>query len=90
MFNTEEEEQRFMRWVQKLHDFRLTEVPVYDWKTVNERNRYGRWVKRRRKVFSHYVVKGVGEGIDDLTKDEMERVYNTPCRYLEPGRRTNA
>jgi len=90
MFNTEEEQQRFMRWVKAIHDFELKKVPVYEWKMVHEQNKYGKVVSRRRKVFSGYVVKGVGPGIAEPTEEEMERIYNTPCRYLEPGRATNA
>lgn len=90
MFNTEEEELRFLRWAEAIHDFRLTEVPVYDWKTVTERDDFGRLVKRRRKVFSHYVVKGVGEGISEPTPEELDRVLSTPCRYRRAARASRA
>lgn len=81
MFNSEEEELRFLRWAEALHDFRFTDVPVYTWKTVTEINELGRPVVRRRKRFSHYEVKGVGPGIDEPTAEELNRVLTAPCKY---------
>jgi hypothetical protein len=85
MFNTEEEELRFLRWAEALHDFRLTDVPVYVWKTVIDFDRFGRPKPRRRKVFSHYVVTGSGPGIDEPTEEELDRVLTAPCKYRKAG-----
>ena len=81
MFNSEEEELRFLRWAEALHDFTLTDVPVYTWKTVTERDRFNRVVRRRRKVFSHCEVKSVGKGIAEPTEEELDRVLTAPCKY---------
>ena len=83
MFNSEEEELRFLRWAEAIHDFCLTEAPVYVWKTVVEVDHFGRTVQRRRKCFSHYATKGVGQGIDEPTEEEMDRVLTAPCKYRQ-------
>jgi len=82
MFNSEEEEMRFIRWAEDLHNYRLTDVPVYVWQTVIDSDRYGRTFKRRRKVFSHYEVKGSGPGIPEPTDEEMKQVFAAPLRPL--------
>ena len=82
----EEEELRFLRWVETMHNFAITEVPVFIWKTVRDTDRYGRATKRRRKVFSHYDRKGVGPGIDEPTQQELDAVLSAPCRYRRATR----
>ena len=86
MFNTEEEELRYIRWAEAIHDFVITDFPVFVWKTVKERDRYGKIRSRRRKVFSHYQSKGVGLGIDEPTQEELDAVYAKPCRYRRAAR----
>lgn len=81
MFNSEKEELRFLRWVEVIHDFVVTDVPVYKWKTVTETDRYGRAFTRRRKVFSHFERKGAGPGIDEPTEAELNAAVSAPCRY---------
>ena len=90
MFNSEEEELRFLRWAEDLHNYRVTDVPVYVWQTVTDSDRYGRTFIRRRKVFSHYEVKGSGPGIPEPTDEELEQAYKRPCRYRRAARASRA
>ena len=90
MFNSEEEELRFIRWAETIHNFVITDVPVFVWKTVTDSDRYGKTFVRRRKVFSHYETKGVGPGIDEPTEEELAAVYAKPCRYRRAARASRA
>jgi hypothetical protein len=55
----------------------------------DEQKRFAKWVKRisdYRLVRTPEGLKVVGEGIDDLSEEELDAVYAKPCKYRRAAR----